>query len=180
MTTNDPQAPYGEEIPEHWWRVPFVPPKPSRSGRIYHEDFQFLKMDKPTERAPILSDDEIDAIVREGARHTQLYDGMELERWKGGARWALRYVLNAKIISGELRVVKKVELWHPSVPEDVWREWLTGSDAEFSMLVTKCCSKNPWCPPWGHGKGVWDDKDYTVKYPRLLYVCPGCGAEIQK
>ena len=84
------------------------------------------------------------------------------------------------IDKGELRVVKKVELWHPSVPEEEWKKWLAGSDADFSMLVTKCCSRNPWCPPWGRGIETWDDNKRELRLPRLSYVCPGCGGEIQK
>ena len=121
-------------------------------------------------RAPLLSD--------------EAANNMRDETWTSGRdSWedpmnATRDFYEDLITRGELRVVKTVEVWHPSVPEDVWREWLNGTAAEFSMLVTKCCSRNPWCPPWGLGKGVWDEEEFVVKYERLMYVCPGCGNPI--
>jgi hypothetical protein len=124
-------------------------------------------------REPLLSVEKlVDEFCEVHPLHAQLYA-------KQTACWVRDFYENL-IDKGELRVVKKVELWHPLVPEEAWRKWLTGSDAEFSMLVTKCCSRNPWCPPWGLGKGTWEDKEHEVKWPRILYVCPGCGGEIQK
>jgi hypothetical protein len=123
-------------------------------------------------RAPLLSDDEI--------RDTFMYGSLIRDRehgFKSGAGYVRKFYEDL-ITRGELRAVNTVEVWHPSVPEDVWREWLNGTAAEFSMLVTKCCSRNPWCPPWGLGKGVWDEEEFVVKYERLMYVCPGCGNPI--
>ena len=84
------------------------------------------------------------------------------------------------IDSGKLRVVEEVELWHPSVPEEHWRKWLTGSQAEFFMLVTRCCSRNPWTPPWLMGRPEWDKEANDVTYPHRKYVCPGCGNPIKR
>ena len=83
------------------------------------------------------------------------------------------------IDEGKLIVAKEVELWHPTVPEEEWKKWLTGSDAEFSMLVTKCCGRNPWVPPWLSRRCQWDD-DGTFRMTKNEFVCPGCGGKIKR
>lgn len=80
---------------------------------------------------------------------------------------------------GRLKVVEYAELWHPSAPEADWRSWMNGSDSEFTMLVTRCCAKNPWTPPWLMGKAFIDD-DGVFNRTRNGYVCPGCGSPIKR
>ncbi len=131
--------------------------------------------DEQPRREPMMSDKWIDTheLPAELARHDQ----EEAESCRVGMRVGRRFYENL-IKSGELLVARTAEVWHPSIPEEEWRKWLTGSEAEFGMLVTKCCSRNPWCPPWGLGKAIWDEKEREMRQPRLMYVCPGCGARI--
>jgi len=118
-------------------------------------------------REPLLSDE--DAIFRASIIRSPVE----------AVRSVIRFY-ESLIDSGKLRVVEEVGLWHPSVPEEHWRKWLTGSQAEFSMLVTKCCSRNPWTPPWLMGRPEWDKEADDVTYPHRKYVCPGCGNPIKR
>lgn len=78
-----------------------------------------------------------------------------------------------------LKEVEFAEVHHPSVPEEEWIKWVDGTDSEFSMLVTKCCGKNPWVPPWGVSKAYFD-KDWKYHTTKSKWVCPGCGNSIKK
>lgn len=122
-------------------------------------------------REPMLSDNEVRRMVDKW---------IAMDRPEPYPSLMVRGAYEDLIDKGVLMAVKEAELHHPTVPEEVWRQWLTGSEAEFSMLVTKCCSRNPWCPPWGLGKGEWDTETLSVIYPRKSYVCPGCGAKIKQ
>ncbi len=93
MNTNDEQAPYG-------------PTAQQAADRLAHA---LKDMDKPTERAPMLSDEWISEERDIGANKTQLYPGMALDTWRGGFTYAM-VLVQAKITSGELRVVKKVQM----------------------------------------------------------------------
>lgn len=108
------------------------------------------------ERKPLVSDDIIIMHMHRANGDMDLCD-------------RIRQEYEDLIASGKLRVVKEVELWHPTVPEDEWRQWLTAPDPVFTMLVTKCCGRNPWTPPWLVGKET-----------RNRYVCPGCGNPIKR
>ncbi len=130
-------------------------------------------------RTPILNESQFNEMLNLAASNHSIspdqlsaYDGM------GIAQDFYEDLIN----TGKLRIVKEVELWHPSVPEETWREWLNGSHADFSMLVTKCCSKNPWTPPWLLGRSVLSDpnKMSGFNYPDRRYVCPGCGNSINR
>lgn len=101
---------------------------------------ELVNTPKEEEREPLLSDEEIDSIVRDASVKTQL-GGMDLERWKGGAHWALRYVLNAKITSGELRVVKTTK-------EDSMGACVL-CDTDIYIVTEKCGYAPDFCPGCG-------------------------------
>ena len=127
---------------------------------------------------PLLSDERLDALCREAGEPVD-----QPEYCGGPGLYSARRVRDhyeSLIDSGKLRVVEEVELWHPSVPEEHWRKWLTGSQAEFFMLVTRCCSRNPWTPPWLMGRPEWDKEANDVTYPHRKYVCLGCGNPIKR
>lgn len=113
-------------------------------------------------REPLLNDTELDSLCPYGTKQDSYgpwYEGAEDARaWYEG-----------QITSGKLRAAEEAELWHPIVPEDEWRHWLSAPDPVFTMLVTKCCGRNPWTPPWLVGKET-----------RNRYVCPGCGNPITR
>jgi hypothetical protein len=109
-----------------------------------------------------------------------------IEKWSEGVSFAatvaeeVRDVYEIHIAEGRLKWVEFAEVHHPSVPEEDWREWLNGSDSEFSMLVTKCCGKNPWCPPWGQEKMEWNESEKRPTFTKRSWVCPGCGNPIKR
>jgi len=125
-------------------------------------------------REPLLSDAELGELVdvRVPGRGVKRY-------YAECAAEEVRYRYERLIDEGKLIVAKEVELWHPTVPEEEWKKWLTGSDAEFSMLVTKCCGRNPWVPPWLSRRCQWDD-DGTFRMTKNEFVCPGCGGKIKR
>jgi hypothetical protein len=126
-----------------------------------------------SERTPMLTDSEAQVLSPYTIEDESYY------AWNEGAE-AVRDYYEKLIVSGRLRAVEEVELWHPSVPEEEWRKWLVGTEAEFVMLVTKCCARNPWCPPWGYGKERWDEGKRDVIADRKQFVCPGCGNPIKR
>ena len=79
-----------------------------------------------------------------------------------------------EIVAGRLKVVKQVEVHHPRVPEEEWRECYSDpmrlKDDSFGMLVTKCCSRNP------HFNANRRHKYFGI--PPLTWGCPECGLTV--
>jgi len=88
---------------------------------------------------------------------------------------AVRDFYEAKITSGKLKIVNKVEVHHPSVPEEVWMEWYKDPmrlrDDSFGILVTKCCSQNPYFNS--------NRRESYFGVPPLTWACPGCGLTVK-
>jgi hypothetical protein len=109
-----------------------------------------------------------------------------IEKWSEGVSFAasvaeeVRDVYEIHISEGRLKWVEYSEVHHPSVPEEEWKKWVEGDDIEFSMLITKCCNKNPWIPPWAYKNAELDHINKRIIYPNKCWVCPGCGNQIKK
>lgn len=63
------------------------------------------------------------------------------------------------------RVSETTGLYHPTVPEHQWREWLNEKDC--GLLVTQCCRA-------GHHVPVWAWRDYGLRF--IERRCDKCGA----
>lgn len=127
-----------------------------------------------SERKPMLSHEQMLEMAKESHFEPRYYEVGELP-----FAISIRDHYERLITTGKLRVVEEVDLWHPSVPEEQWRQWLTGNDPEFTMLVTKCCGRNPWTPPWLLSKAFIDSDGVFNRTPSG-YVCPGCGNTITR
>ena len=111
------------------------------------------------ERKPIVTMADVD-----------LHCGELNEREAVACRWIIeRY--ERLIDSGKLRVVEEVEVWHPSVPEELWRKWLN-EDNGIPMLVTRCCGRNP------RRFSPYSEESYGCQ--RGVWLCPGCGNPIRQ
>jgi len=119
--TNDPQEPYVKATNADLAR---------RSSAIMDAMIEVMSNDKPTERAPLL----------------RRYNGRGIEDPDG--IWVWYNDIQAKITSGELRVVKKVNV------NDL-------KDAEFTEF-----------------SGVFQQCTCGATLTEPMNFCPGCGSEI--
>lgn len=113
-------------------------------GQYVYEDGSPIKwkpMDKPTERAPMLSDEEFTDVIGDAGSQSGLL---------------VRDFYEAKITSGELRVVKKATNEHETNGIKV-RTFYCSNCHTHTERVFK------YAPPGG---------------PRTVKFCPGCGAQI--
>lgn len=126
-----------------------------------------------SKRDPLLSDKDMIVSLEEMVCHRGYAGGAcwdTIERQMNGLEVRNHY--ERLIDEGKLRVVEEVEVWHPSVPEEAWKKWLTAKDDSFTMLLTKCCGQNPRRfqrgskESYGHPTGIW--------------LCPGCGNPIKR
>ena len=103
-------------------------------------------------RASLLSEEWVEKEKMAGVNKTQMYPGLPLDTWKGGFMYAMN-LMQDRIASGELRVVKKVGVE------------LVPNNYDCHLTCTGCGDGTPY-----YLLEEFDDMNY----------CPSCGSEIIK